>query len=379
MSILEVNTLSIHPIKFGKTQQVTSSFNRVHYRQVLDLSLQRDRFQYLNALCTDGKKLLLVGSEAGLIYVFSIRDNKLLRVINCDKWTQSLCFKKPRVFEVGWERTVRCYNYRSKLKVCELPLSREQAAFGSKGVKLCEVAGSKLLLANEGFGRLIIVDSKTNKRLARLELVPPGPGPRGDAPHVSNYCLVEGSRRLAFLLSEDDRLLVFDYKLRKLLRPLRLFDAALNEENGLMLMNSILLEKDGFVFLILQFAKSHQERARLKAILYVVQVPRKSLSRTPSVLFHTFLPNLDYAVSTVVTRTARSREAGRLEFRLVLGSTRGTSTSLDIDITDRRAQCFDQLTQGEAEDSISASIPFGEGMIDITASGKVIRTLQPPL
>lgn len=379
MSILEVNTLSIHPIKFGKTQQVTSSYNRVHYRQVLDLSLQRDRFQYLNTLCTDGKKLLLVGSEAGLIYVFSIKDNKLLRVINCEKWTQSLCFKKPRVFEVGWERKIRCYNYRSKLKMCELPLSREQTAFGSKGVKLGEIADSKLLLANAGFGKFIIVDSKTNKRLVCFNLAPAAPGALEDAPHVSNYCLIEHSRRVAFLLSEDDRLLIFDYKLRKQLQPLRLFDAALNDENGLMLMNSILLEKDGFVFLVLQFAKSHQERARLKAILYVVQVPRKSLFRAPSVLFHTFLPNLDYAVSTVVTRAAGSRETGRLEFRLVLGSAKGTSTSLDIDITDKRAQCFDQLTHGEAEDSISGSIPFGEGMIDITASGKIIRTLQPPL
>ncbi len=378
MSILEVNTLSIHPIKFGKTQQVTSSYNHVHYRQVLDLSLQKDRFQYLNTLCSDGKKLLLVGSEAGLIYVFSIRDNKLLRVINCDKWTQSLCFKKPRVFEVGWERTIRCYNYRSKLKMCELPLSRDPAAFGSKGVKLAEIADSKLLLANAGFGRFIIVDSKTNKRLACLSLAGPGPTQPGDAPHITNYCLIGRARRVAYLLSEDDRLLVFDYRLRKQLQPLRLFDAALNEENGLMLMNSILLEKDGFVFVVLQFAKSQQDRARLKAILYVVHVPRKSLSTAPSVLFHTFLPNLDYAVSTVVTRTARSRDTGRLEFRLVLGSTRGTSTSLDIDITDKRADCFDQLVQGETDDSISGSIPFGEGMIDITASGKIIRTLQPP-
>jgi WD40 repeat protein len=379
MSILEVNTLSIHPIKFGKTQQVTSSYNRVYYRQVLDLSLQKDRFQYLNTLCSDGKKLLLVGSEAGLIYVFSIRENKLLRTISCEKWTQSLCFKKPRVFEVGWERTIRCYNFRSKLKMCELPLCRDQTAFGSKGVKLGEIADSKLILANAGYGKFIIVDSKTNKRLASLDLAASAPSQRDDAPHISNYCLIDRTRRVAYLLSEDDRLLVFDYRLRKQLQPLRLFDAARNEENGLMLMNSILLEKDGFLFVVLQFAKSHQDRARLKAILYVVRVPRKSLSRAPSVLFHTFLPNLDYAVSTVVTRTARSRETGRLEFRLVLGSTRGTSTSMDIDITDKRAQCFDQLAQSEAEDSISGSIPFGEGMIDITASGKIIRTLEPPV
>jgi hypothetical protein len=378
MSILEVNTLSIHPIKFGKTQQVTSSYNHVYYRQVLDLSLQKDRFQYLNTLCTDGKKLLLIGSEAGLIYVFSIKDNKLLRVINCDKWTQSLCFKKPRVFEVGWERTIRCYNYRSKLKMCELPLSRDQAAYGSKGVRLGEIANSKLILSNAGYGRFIILDSKTNKRLACLDLVPGEPSQREEPPHISTYCLIEHTRRVAYLLSEDDRLLVFDYRLRRLLQPLKLFDSALNHENGLMLMNSIVLEKDGYVFVFLQFAKSHQDRARLKAVLYVVKVPRKSSLPPPSVVFHTFLPNLDYAVSQVVTRTTRSKATGRVEFRLVLGSTRGTSTSLDIDITDKRAHCFDKVTQGEAEDSISGSIPFGEGMIDITASGKIIRTLQPP-
>lgn len=90
---------------------------------------------------------------------------------------------------------------------------------------------------------------------------------------VTNYCVVKSSFAVCYLLEEDDNIYFYNYMQHKLIAKIKLFNYKLYLLQNTLIVNSLLLEQDGILFIILQFSITKDEDSDpiLKTILYVIQ------------------------------------------------------------------------------------------------------------
>lgn len=147
-------------LKFGNPEGFKSNFGRDYSKRVLNLESLQNDFKYLNALTTDEKEFLMIGTEGGYIYVFSLKDNAMVGTIKTDIWTCSLQLANGLLFAVGATRSILCYSMRSFNKILEFKQITDINAYGPKGVKLFNTAINDKLIANVGYGKFKIFNTK---------------------------------------------------------------------------------------------------------------------------------------------------------------------------------------------------------------------------
>lgn len=290
-NIEQLNNFHFQPLEVFLTEH-----QRVYQRRILDLEPLKDRFQYINALCTDGHQYLLIGTEGGEIIVFSLLSNRAIRLIKADKWLNSLLLSRQHVFTVGQARTIACYQLVSG----RLTHAFAQAAdgYGSKGVKLSDTAITNKIIANVGFGKFKIFDAVKLKVIYCFDIghdtlneIEAEHGTQ--QPTVLNYCVIKRLFKVCYLLEEDSHLYFYNYKEHKLLRKIKLFDLQENQVHDILLVNSLLMEQDGFLFIVLQFSKNQEDsNHELKTILFVVRIFNMEEHKKIEIIFHSRLCNL---------------------------------------------------------------------------------------
>lgn len=272
-----------------------SEHQKIYQRRVLNLESIQNRLQDINALCTDGKSFLLIGTEGGEILVFSLEENKFILVIRAEPWLNSLLLSKKHIFTVGQSRSVACYQLTSGHKA--FSFEQAQEGYGAKGVKLSDTAITGKVIANVGFGKFKIFDIVKLKIIycfdishdTLKEVTAEHGTPK---PSVLNYCVIRRLFKVCYLLEEDSHLYFYNYKEHKLLRKIKLFDLAENAAHDVMLVNSLLLEQDGFLFVVLQFSKNTEDAiADLKTIVCVVKVFKMGEHKQIEIIFHSWLCN----------------------------------------------------------------------------------------
>ena len=283
---------------FGEPEPFTSLL-RTYNRRILDFSQEKEEFGYLNTICSDGKKHLLIGTEQGIIYVFSLLANRFVASIRADKWINSIKLASQKVFSVGMDRIIRSFEVKSQKQCFVLKTSDDDAAFGAKGVKLYETSHTNKLIANTGFGRFSVLDPKKNKVIYRFDVSKESSGSsfgrtdKASPATVINYCVVKGSFLLIYLLEDNEHLFFFDYKQRKMEKRVRAFEMDKLARRNAMLVNSLLLEDDGYIFMVMQFSMNEREINNLITILYVFEAKKTPGPDRVRELFQLKLSTLD--------------------------------------------------------------------------------------
>lgn len=284
----QVNALSLKEFRFSGEEVFYSELKRAYKRRILDLNPLSNQFEYINALCTDGKKYLLIGTEEGTIYVFSLKDNQMIGTIKGVRWMYSLLITYNRIFAVGQSRIVKCFNLRSLRKTNYFPQMLE--GYGSKGIKLSDTEITNKIIANVGYGKFKIFDAVKLKVIYCFDIA-------WDTlkeiksehttlqPTVINYCVIKRFFKVCYMLDEDGHIYFYNYKQHKLLRKIRLFDYDELTKNNQILANSLILEQDGFLFIILQFSNNQIENCQLKSVLFVVRVFRFGEHKNIEIIF----------------------------------------------------------------------------------------------
>lgn len=292
--------VSLDSFKFSGPQIFHSQLARAYTRRVLDITSLQDRFKYVNALATDGKRRLIIATEEGLIYVFSLTENRIIGIISSDQWLGSIQVVGNLLYAVGGCRSIKGYSLRSLRKVADFPQQDDPKAYASKGSKLLETAISNKIIANVGFGRFKVFDALRKKIIYSFDIATDtlnevSVAHRTEQPTIINYCVVKSMFKICYLLEDDEHLYFYNYKFHQLLKKIRLFDFSANLESGILLVNSLLLEQDGYLFIILQFSKerSGDKEHMLKTIMYVVRVYGMGEHRRIKVLFFKDLSKLD--------------------------------------------------------------------------------------
>ncbi len=259
----------------------------------MDLEALQSKFQYINTLSTDGDRFLIIGTEGGMILIFSLIENKILCTIDSDPWICSMYVANGLLYTVGGNRSIKAYSLRSFKKVMELPQESNMEAYSAKGIKLSPTAISNTLLANVGYGKFKIIDTKRRKVIYSFDIAKDTlqevTADHGTAqPTVVNYCVIKNMFKVCYLLEEDDHLYFYNYKFHKLLKKIRLFDYQANIRMNTLLVNSLILEQDGYLFVILQFSRDRGDNHEhlLKTIMYVVRVYVIGEHRNIKVLFY---------------------------------------------------------------------------------------------
>lgn len=287
----ELNKLSSFHFQPAETFQ--SEHRRAYWRRVMDLEPMKHSFLYINALCTDGKNHLLIGTEEGDVLIFSLRENRILRMLKADRWLNSLLLSNFHVFTVGKTRAIKCFQLRNGKMNYVFPQSED--GYGAKGVKLCETGITNKLIANVGYGRFKIFDSIKFKVIYSFDIahdsVREVESEYGTAnPTVLNYCVIKSFFKVCYLLEEDGHIYFYNFKEHKLIKKVKLFDYGENLALGMLLVNSLLLEHDGFVFIVLQFSKTVDDWAHdLKTVLCVVRIYKKDDIKRIDTMFHSRL------------------------------------------------------------------------------------------
>ena len=298
MSAAQLEDLDIQShFHFQPAEAFYSEHERVYKRRILDLEPAKDRFKYINVLSTDGKRFLLIGTEEGDILVFSLEENRIVRFIKADRWINSLLLSKRHIFTVGQSKAITCYYLDSGQKRLSFP--QIQDGYGTKGIKLSDTAISNKIIANVGFGRFKIFDAIKLKVIYCFDvgldsLKEVEAEHRTTKPTVLNYCVIKKLFKVCYLLEEDSHVYFYNYKQHKLLKKIKLFDYNENLTNNILLVNSLLIEQDAFLFIVLQFSKNQEgPKQDLKTVLFVVRVLNSSGQKEIELIFHSRLCSLD--------------------------------------------------------------------------------------
>lgn len=278
---------------FQPAEVFYSDHQRAYKRRILDLEPFQHRFRYVNALCTDGKKFLLIGTEEGDILVFSLEENKICKLVKTDRWINSILLSRSHIFTVGEHKAITCINLHSGKKRLVFPQNQE--GYGAKGIKLSDTAITNKIIANVGFGKFKIFDAIKLKviycfdisydTLKEVEAEHQTTGPL-----VINYCVIKRFFKVCYLLEDDGHVYFYNYKLHKLLRKIKLFEVEENRVNNILLVNSLLMEQDGILFIVLQFSKNTEDASQeLKTILCVVRVFKTGEHKKIEIIFHSRL------------------------------------------------------------------------------------------
>jgi hypothetical protein len=95
---------------------------------------------------------------------------------------------------------------------------------------------------------------------------------------------------VCYLLEEDGHIYFYNFKEHKLIKKVKLFDYGENLALGMLLVNSLLLEHDGFLFIVLQFSKTVDDWAHdLKTVLCVVRIYKRDDIKRIDTMFHSRL------------------------------------------------------------------------------------------
>lgn len=291
---LQAISSSLSRFHFSQESVVYSELKKPYNWRVLDLEPIQNQFQYVNVLCTDGRKYLIIGTEEGLIYIFSLLQNQITGVVIADKWINGLLVSQNKLFSVGITNSIDCFNIRSLRLAFKFPTSRE--GYGPKGVKLSDTAINNKIIANTGFGQFKIIDAIKLKVIYcfniawdTLKEVQADYGAEG--PTVINYCVIKRFFKVCYLLQEDGHVYFYNYKEHKLLRKIRLFDFEESYKNNNLMVNSLMLEQDGFLFIVLQFSNNSLDNQKLKSVLFVIQMFNFGEHRKIDVIFFARLCN----------------------------------------------------------------------------------------
>lgn len=281
---------------FQPAEKFYSVHKRVYQRRILDLEPAKHRFQYINVLCTDGKRYLLIGTEEGDVVIFSLEENRILKLIKADRWLNSLLLTRKHIFTVGQSRTISCFQLQSGNRIYDFP--QLQDGYGSKGIKLSDTAIANKIIANVGYGKFKIFDAIKLKVIYNFDIahdtlkeVEAEHGTH--RPMILNYCVIKRLFKVCYLLEEDGHIYFYNYKEHKLLRKVKIFDYRDNLAQDILLVNSLLLEQDGFLFIVLQFSKNQEEASpELRTILCVVRVFKMGEHKKIEIIFHSRLCKL---------------------------------------------------------------------------------------
>lgn len=282
---------------FQPAEVFHSDHQRAYKRRILDLEPAQQRFRYINALCTDGKKHLLIGTEEGDILIFSLEQNKILKLVKAERWINSLLLSRSNIFTVGENKAVTCFNLHSGKKRLSFP--QIQDGYGAKGIKLSDTAITNKIIANVGFGKFKIFDAIKLKviycfDIANDSLKEVQAENQTGQPLVINYCVVKRFFKICYLLEDDSHVYFYNYKEHKLLHKIKLFDIHENRAHNIMLVNSLLMEQDSFLFVVLQFSKNTEESTQeLKTILCVIKIFKTGEHKKILTIFHSRLCMLD--------------------------------------------------------------------------------------
>lgn len=289
---------NIAHLGFSEPEPFTSLL-RTYNRRILDFSEEKEKFGYLNTICSDGKKHLLIGTEQGIIYVFSLLANRFVASIRSDKWINSIQLACHQVYSVGIDRIIRSFHLKSQKQCFAIETSEDDAAFGAKGVKLYDTTFTHKLIANTGFSRFAVLDPKKNKVIYRFDVSKDASGcslglaAKSSPTTVLNYCMVKRSFLLFYLLEDDEHLFFFDYKRRRLEKKIRVFEMDKLVRKNVMLVNSLLLEEEGHIFMVLQFSMNERDKSNLITILYVFEATNKPGNDRVRELFQLKLSSLE--------------------------------------------------------------------------------------
>lgn len=289
-------SLSLKDFHFSEEEIFYSELKRAYKKRILDLNPLSNHFEYINALCTDGIKHLLIGTEEGTIYVFSLVDNSMVGTIKGVKWIYSILLTYNRIFAVGQSRVIKCFNLRSLRQTYYFPQSEE--GYGSKGIKLSETAISNKIISNVGYGKFKIFDAVKLKviycfDIAYDTLKEIKPEHASSNPTVINYCVIKRHFKICYMLEEDGHIYFYNYMQHRLQRKIRLFDYEEVSGNKQILANSLILEEDGFLFIVLQFSNNKIEKCQLKSVLFVLRVFKIGQEKKIEVIFFARLCKVD--------------------------------------------------------------------------------------
>ena len=81
----------------------------------------------------------------------------------------------------------------------------------------------------------------------------------GERYQFQNYCAIQRFFKICYLVEEDGHIYFFNFKEHRLLKKIKLFDYQESLAQGLLLVNSLLLEEEGYMFIVLQFSKNKEE------------------------------------------------------------------------------------------------------------------------
>ena len=270
------NLSRISNIGFSELE-IFKSKHRNYSRRILDFSMERDTYSYLNTICSDGDKFLFIGTEEGFVYTFSLVKNRFLAVFLADKWINSIQFSCNMIFCVGQERVIRTFAFRSFKKCFEVKANPDSEAYCTKGVKLCDTSINNRVIANVGFGRFTIIDSRKRKVIYNFDIAKDSMNEieiqeREEEPKILNYCVIHNMFKLSYLIEDCDHIYFYNYKKHTLVYKIRLYDRRKMEDQNTIMVNSLLVEQDGYLFTILQFSTNQLEKSKLYSILYVIRI-----------------------------------------------------------------------------------------------------------
>lgn len=293
----------------------------------------------INLLEADFKKFVLVGTEKGKIFVVDMRNKRVLSVIQSDTWLNSIFLSKTTVMASGLHRRIEGYSLRAKPCLFRYDSRQQQAAFGSKGVVFQKVNNRSFVIANTGFLRFTIFNSRSRK-IVRTFQIPPHfivknsraeTGPEPSKRVILNYSALKVSGVICFMLKGDAHLYFFNCKTQQLLHVVKLFS---QEDLGsaMFLANTVMLPCGDFILVILQFRRNSESSKKVKTILYVHQVV--TACEKQRILYHFFLDLKDFEIIyshdiKPVTNQVMGVDKG---FTLILGTSVGVSRCIVVDL-----------------------------------------------
>ena len=267
-------------LKFGDYLSITTVSNRTYTRREFDFQTKTTGFDdYVNVLATDGQSSLFIGTEKGRIYHFCISDNQMVRKVECDHWLNSICYKEGKYFAVGGSRMIHGYNVVSGRLAWRMSQNQANKAYSVKGILLIDTQIKHFLIFNAGYGVFRILDSKKLKLVysfdVSLDLHHFDPKYSQHSLTILNYCIFKTHHIISFIPVDDNFIYFYDFKMHKILKRIRLFETLNLKEDGSfksLLVNVLMMELDGYLFLILQFSDNSPIKPKITTIFILILV-----------------------------------------------------------------------------------------------------------
>lgn len=313
----------------------------------------------VNCIAADSSdcRILAMGTEKGLVYVFNFDRNRMMAFIKAEHWIGALLVNSRKVLVSTFAFCISEYSLRSGFLTNRIsPTTKEREGFGPKGVIFSEIKERELIIFNSGYLafkiysipkkkvlRVFNLSSSTHQRMEDQQ---------GMGKMVKNFGFNTSQAVLTIILKDDPHLYLWDLVRHKTAGTIKMYNSE-QLPRGMVLVNSGLINSRHHCFVLLQFMNQLHTSKKIKSVLIVIEISGNHSHKKGKVVLYDKLGMLrspeygiDLFLSQVVSHCQNFTSevvngGGNLDgYLMVIGTRNGYSLIVMVDLILREVRHY---------------------------------------